>query len=98
MNKLKWFSSGVARGDQAVIIIAELLGELNNNSSSLPLQKILIDYRDELEKKGSSVPYILSRMNIAVSNVTLKNGITLSKSQSNKLDQLAKLSYIYYGY
>jgi len=98
MNKLKWFSSGIARGNQAVAIITELLVELNNDSSSLPLQKVLDDYKVELEKKESSIPYILNRMNIAVSNVTLKNGISLSASQSSKLEQLQKLSYIYYGY
>jgi len=98
MSKLKWFASGVARGNQAVIIITELLTDFANDPNKAPLQKVLLDYKDELEKKESSVPYILSRMNIAVSNIMVKNGITLSQEQSDKFRKLTSLSNIRYGY
>lgn len=98
MIKLKWFSGGNDRADQAITIITELLTDLNGASKSEPLQRLLKDYKNELELKESSVPYILSRMNIAISNVTLKNSIVLSKDQSEKINHLTKLSNIRYGY
>ncbi|KRN99413.1 bacteriocin immunity protein [Companilactobacillus kimchiensis] len=98
MNKLKWFSSGVSRSNSATEIITDLLANLNGDVKTEPLQKVLIDYKDELEKQESSIPYILSRMNIAISNIMSKNGITLSPQQSDLMKQLTSLSYIRYGY
>lgn len=94
----KWFASGVERGDEVVKIITELLNELSGDPAKAPLVKVLLSYKGELEKKESSVPYILSRMNIAVSNTMLKNHITLSPNQSDELKKIMKQSNIYYGY
>ena len=96
--KLKWFSGGSDRAHNAILIINDLLTDLQYYPEDITLQKVLLDYKDELEKQGSSVPYILSRMNIALSNVVTKNHLTLSQSQSDKLSKLLSLSYIPYGY
>jgi len=98
MGKIKWFSGGTDRGKEAITIITELLTDLEKDPKTAPLQEILISYKNELEKQESSIPYILSRMNIAVSNANVKNGISLSESQSSKLSKLNALSNIYYGY
>jgi len=98
MSLLKWFSGGKDRANNAIELITDLLVELNGDIQTEPLQQVLVNYKDELERQESSVPYILSRMNIAISNVMSKNGIMLSKKQSNLMKQLSNLSNIYYGY
>ncbi|STY85495.1 Enterocin A Immunity [Listeria grayi] len=98
MKKVKWFSGGNERSNQAIIIITELLNDLNTNSKSRLLQEVLNNYKEELEKKGSSVPLILSRMNLEISNAIRKEGLVLSDSQSTKLKKLTSLSNIRYGY
>ena len=92
---IKWFSGGSDRAQAAISIINNVLNDTPEDNA---LRKVLIAYKDELEKQESSVPYILSRMNIALSNVVTKNHIILSKSQADKLSELIKLSYISYGY
>ncbi|GEO78654.1 hypothetical protein FD29_GL000742 [Companilactobacillus mindensis DSM 14500] len=94
----KWFASGVERGDEAVRIIAKLLTELSGDPTKAPLEKVLLSYKVELEKKESSIPYILSRMNIAVSNAMIQNHITLSQDQSDELKKIMQQSHIWYGY
>lgn len=98
MNKLKWYSGGQERGDQAITFITELLTDLNTNSKSGSLQRVLRNYKDELERKEAAVPLILSRMNMDISNAIRKDQITLSSTQSNKLKKLTSLSSIRYGY
>lgn len=98
MSKLKWFSGGKERSDQALALINELLKELDKNPNSQALQKLLANYQNELRKKERSVPFILSQMNIEISNLLKKETISLSDSQSNNLKQLMTLSNIRYGY
>ncbi|MFR3683686.1 MAG: bacteriocin immunity protein [Enterococcus sp.] len=98
MSKLKWFSGGKERSDQALALINELLKELDKNPNSQALQKLLVNYQNELRKKERSVPFILSQMNIEISNLLKKETISLSDSQSNNLKQLMTLSNIRYGY
>ncbi|MQS77095.1 bacteriocin immunity protein [Lactobacillus halodurans] len=95
---IKWFSGGSERADAAISVIDDVLTDIYNYPEDATLQKVLLDYKDELEKQESSVPYILSRMNISLSNVVTKNHIVLTKSQSSKLTELAKLTYIPCGY
>lgn len=47
---------------------------------------------------GAATLGFLSRMNIAVSNVLIQEGIRLSESQSEKLKKLSELSNIRYVY
>ncbi|MGG5329484.1 bacteriocin immunity protein [Enterococcus sp. AZ163] len=98
MSKLKWFSGGKDRGEQALAIITDLLNELANNSFNKSLQQVLGTYKEELTKKESSVPFILSRMNLDISNALKEDGVALSASQSSKLKKLSSLSNIRYGY
>lgn len=98
MEKLKWFSGGKEREEQAINIITGLLSDLNNDTKSQSLQKILINYRDELERKQTAVPFILSRMNMDISHAITKDGLSLSDTQSNMLKKLSSLSNIRYGY
>ena len=92
MSTIKWFSGGNERGDQAVNIINVLLDykELSQNSQ---LRKTLLEYKVELQKKESSVPFILSRMNLDISKALRNN-----EEQKKYLKQLTSLSNIRYGY
>lgn len=94
----KWFATGGERGDEVIKIITELLNEISNDPAKVPLEKVLLSYKAELEKRESSIPYILSRMNITVSNTLIKNHITLSPSQSDKLKRILQQSRVWYGY
>ena len=83
MAKLKWFSEGKTRKEQAVVIIEALLGELTEDRNSQPLQNILFQYKEELENPKISIPFILSRMNVDISRIVTENGILLSNHQSS---------------
>lgn len=98
IKKVKWYSGGDERGEKAIGLILELLKELNTNSDSQLLQEVLNKYKEELENKGSSVPLVLSRMNLAISHSIRKNGVILSDTQSTILKELTSLSSIRYGY
>jgi hypothetical protein len=98
MSDVKWFSGGGERSDQAISIITSLLQEIKDDTKCRPLQEVLIAYRNELQEKNSAVPFILSRMSIKLSQVISKNGILLSKEQSDMLKKLNILSNIRYGY
>jgi hypothetical protein len=80
MSTIKWFSGGNERGDQAVNIINVLLDykELSQNSQ---LRKTLLEYKVELQKKESSVPFILSRMNLDISKALRNDGVYLNEEQ-----------------
>lgn len=97
MSKVKWFSGGVERGNQAVQIINELLNDDKIISDS-PLEITLKKYRIELQQKESSIPFILSRMNLDISKILRSDPNQLSKEQTNKLKILTSLSNIRYGY
>ncbi|MDG5114114.1 bacteriocin immunity protein [Companilactobacillus pabuli] len=98
VGKLSWFAGGKDRGDAAISIIDDLLNSLNVDANRQPLQEVLIEFKNELEKRESAVPFILSRMNISISNTLHKNKIPLTKDQQAKLQQLTQLSNIRYGY
>ncbi|MBC1521718.1 bacteriocin immunity protein [Listeria aquatica] len=98
MRKLKWYSGGDERSDQAIVFIVELLSELSNNPKNASLLKVLDHYKSELERKESAVLLILSRMNIDISGVIRKGEISLTQTQSNKLKKLRSLSNIRYSY
>lgn len=97
MSNLKWFSGGKERSQQANILITELLNELSDDSRSEALKKVLSSYKQELNS-GVSVPLILSRMNLDISNAVRKDGVALSAAQAEKLKELTALSSIRYGY
>lgn len=98
MKILKWFSGGNDRSEQAILIIANLLNDLSSDHKDNSLQLILNNFKNELEKKESSVPLILSRMNVEIANTIQKNSIILSDYQSNELKKLRAISNIRYGY
>lgn len=98
MGKLNWFSGGNERGKQAESIITDLLNDLKTDCANELLQKVLEDYLEELEEKRTSVPFILSRMNLAISNAVRNDGGSLSDSQSKKIKELTAISTIRYGY
>ncbi|KLI75627.1 MULTISPECIES: bacteriocin immunity protein [Lacticaseibacillus] len=98
MGILKWYAGGNDRAEQAIHIIDELLLELKDDVQSDPLQQMLRRYKDALIQKQASVPFILSRMNLEISNVLIRNEISLGKTQSDKIGQLSSLVNIRYGY
>ena len=99
MNKLKWFSGGNERAEQAIQLIDELLRDLDDSSShSDRLRTVVRNNKEALIHKQAAVPFILSRMNLEISNALLQNNILLTKQQSDKFEQLSSLANIRYGY
>ena len=99
MNKLKWFSGGNERAEQAIQLIDELLRDLDDSSShSDRLRTVLMNKEKAVIHKQAAVPFILSRMNLEISNALLQNNILLTKQQSDKFEQLSSLANIRYGY
>ncbi|WP_407056358.1 bacteriocin immunity protein [Enterococcus faecium] len=68
--------------------------DLGNDS----LRMILHTYLGNLKNEGTSVPLILSRMNLEISNAIKKDGVSLNAKQSKKLKELMSISNIRYGY
>ena len=54
--------------------------------------------KDELIKKETSVPFILSRLNVDVSNAIRDNNIIMTDKESDILREIRQLSSIRYGY
>ena len=98
MSKLNWFSGGKERSNQALALITEILRELDTDQNSQALQKVLANYQNELRKEERPIPFILSQMNVEISNILNKKAISLSNTQAKKIKQLLTLSYIRYGY
>ena len=98
MSKLNWFSGGKERSNQALALITEILRELDTDQNSQALQKVLANYQNELRKEERPIPFILSQMNVEISNILNKKAISLSNTQAKKFKQLLTLSYIRYGY
>ncbi|MEI4781350.1 bacteriocin immunity protein [Streptococcus pasteurianus] len=94
MPNLKWFSGGKERRDEALIIIDELLATLDNNMKINPLRQLLQSYHEELKNRGTSTPYILSRLNVDLSTVLVENAIHPTREQSAKLKELRALQNI----
>ncbi|MEB8419306.1 bacteriocin immunity protein [Enterococcus casseliflavus] len=96
MSKLKWFSGGAERSNQAKMIIFDLLKSLDGQSDKQSLVDLLKSYHKELQQSGISVPFILNRLNLEISKTIRKNSIILSKYQSEKFKELISLSNIRY--
>ncbi|WP_277902623.1 bacteriocin immunity protein [Enterococcus lactis] len=80
------------------MIITELLDDLETDLGNDSLRMILHTYLGNLKNEGTSVPLILSRMNLEISNAIKKDGVSLNAKQSKKLKELMSISNIRYGY
>ena len=98
MTPLKWFAGGRERRCEAMTIIDHLLEGINNTPQLAPLENQLVIYKRRLKDDGTSVPFILSQMNVDISRVLIDNKLTLSKSQAEQIKKLRDLSAIRYGY
>lgn len=96
--KIRWFSGGEERKSSAIPLIDELISELNKKDDTEPVIVVLNKYKDELIKKETSVPFILSRFNVDVSNVVRDNNIIMTDKESDILREIRQLSSIRYGY
>ncbi|MGT2756556.1 bacteriocin immunity protein [Streptococcus ovuberis] len=72
MNRLKWFSGGTERRDEAISILELLIQDLKDENHLDSLYSLLISYYNELKNGAGSVPYILSRLNIEMSHVLIE--------------------------
>lgn len=99
MTALKWFSGGKDRKEEAVTILDLLIAlHAQGNNPSQRFVKVLRQYRDELQSNGTSVPLILSRMNVELASVLKEDKISLTSQESDYLKQLRAISKIRYGY
>ena len=98
MTPLKWFSGGSERRCEAMTIIDHLLEDIKAAPQLTPLKNQLVIYKKRLEDDGTSVPFILSQMNVDLSRVLIDNKLGLSESQAKQIKKLRELSAIRYGY
>lgn len=96
--KIKWFSGGEERKSSAIPLIDDLISELNKKDDTEPVIVVLNKYKDELIKKETSAPFILSRFNADVSNAIRDNNIIMTDEESDILREIRQLSSIRYGY
>ena len=98
MTPLKWFAGGSERRCEAMPIIDYLLEDIKDEHQLTPLKNQLVIYKKRLEDDGTSVPFILSQMNVDISRVLIENKLSLSESQAEQIKKLRGLSAIRYGY
>ena len=98
MTPLKWFAGGSERRCEAMMIIDHLLEDIKDEPQLTPLKNQLVRYKKRLKDDGTSVPFILSQMNVDLSRVLIDNKLGLSESQAEQIKKLRELSAIRYGY
>ena len=98
MTPLKWFAGGSERRCEAMTIIDHLLEDIKTAPQLAPLKNQLVIYKKRLKDDGTSTPFILSQMNVAISRVLIDNKLGLSESQAEQIKKLRELSAIRYGY
>ncbi|WP_195215842.1 bacteriocin immunity protein [Streptococcus oralis] len=98
MTPLKWFAGGSERRCEAMTIIDHLLEDIKDEHQLTPLKNQLVIYKRRLRDDGTSVPFILSQMNVDISRVLIDNKLGLSESQAEQIKKLRELSVIRYGY
>ena len=98
MTPLKWFAGGRERRCEAMAIIDHLLEDIKDAPQLTLLKNQLVIYKRRLKDDGTSVPFILSQMNVDISRVLIDNKLTLSESQAEQIKKLRELSAIRYGY
>ena len=98
MSNLKWFARGSERSHEAIVIINQLLQDIDDTPQLAPLKKHLVIFKAQLKDGGTSVPFVLSQMNVAIADVLIEHKLHLSESQSKQIKKLRDLSNIRYGY
>ena len=98
MTLLKWFAGGSERRCEAMTIIDYLLEDIKDAPQLTPLKNLLVSYKRRLEDDGTSIPFILSQMNVDISRVLIDNKLILSENQAEQIIKLRELSAIRYGY
>ena len=98
MTPLKWFAGGSERRCEAMTVIDYLLEDIKAAPQLAPLKNQLVSYKRRLKDDGTSVPFILSQMNVDISRVLSDNKLSLSESQAEQIKKLRELSAIRYGY
>lgn len=98
MTPLKWFAGGSERRCEAMTIINHLLEDIKDTPQLAPLKNQLVIYKRRLRDDGTSIPFILSQMNVDISRVLIDNKLDLSESQAEQIKKLRELSAIHYGY
>lgn len=98
MTPLKWFAGGSERRCEAMTVIDYLLEDIKAAPQLAPLKNQLVSYKRRLKDDGTSVPFILSQMNVDISRVLIYNKLSLSESQAEQIKKLRELSAIRYGY
>ena len=98
MTTLKWFAGGSERRCEAMTIIDYLVEDIKDTPQLTPLKNQLVIYKRRLKNDGTSIPFILSQMNVDISRVLIDNKLMLSESQAEQIKKLRELSTIRYGY
>lgn len=94
MGKLKWFSGGKERREEAIRIIEELLLDLQTNDSAVDVKRTLTHYLNEFKTNGTSFPFLMNRMSLELTDTVLHSNVHFTTEQSEKLKELRKLMEI----
>ncbi|MFL2028096.1 bacteriocin immunity protein [Loigolactobacillus zhaoyuanensis] len=94
---MKWYTGGRERGQQANELLTALIDHLNN-ANELPLKRLLFAFHQEIAAQEQSIPFILSRMNVAIAKVMHENQIVVNEENEQRLKALLALVEIRYGY
>ena len=98
MTPLKWFAGGRERRCEAMTIIDHLLEDIKAAPQLAPSKNQFVIYKRRLKDDGTSLPFVLSQMNVDLARVLIDNKLILSESQAEQIKKLRKLSAIRYGY
>ena len=90
MEIFNWFSAGISRKNQTLLLINALIVELKNSNSHL--LSTLKYYRDELKTSEKENTLILSRMNIDIKHAIKLDGSTLNSGLLSQIQQLLDIS------
>ncbi|MEX0379827.1 bacteriocin immunity protein [Leuconostoc sp. MS02] len=97
MSAIKWFTGGQERGKSALELLIQLRQQLDDVKYS-ELQHVLSEYFNDIKTESGSIPLILSRMNLELSHIMLKNHTVLPEGAQQTMKKLTELSQIRYGY
>ena len=76
---------------EAMTIIKHLLEDIKDTPQLTSLKNLLVSYKRRLEDDGTSIPFILSQMNVDISRVLIDNRLILSESQAEQIKKIERI-------
>ncbi|WP_179395285.1 helix-turn-helix domain-containing protein [Lacticaseibacillus absianus] len=93
-KEVKWYAGGSERAKLAIAKLTEIMAALPPTQASL--RALLQTYYDLLMAQGTSVPYVLTTMNLEAAGLMHKQGFLLPPVAEARYKELMRLSNIRY--